>query len=58
MGPNMLSFSDLDLDLSPTGKVVKTAGDSLPVTMEKTASGDVTVSWTKVRGCAWSVWRI
>lgn len=44
-------LSDLDLSLSPTGKVVKQVGDSLPVTMEKTASGDVTVSWTKVRGC-------
>ncbi|NP_001092128.1 CD166 antigen homolog A [Takifugu rubripes] len=39
----------LDLTLSPTGKVVKTVGESLPVTVEKTASGDVQVSWTKDR---------
>lgn len=48
---NVLSFSDLDLNLSPTGKVVKNVGDSLPVTMEKDASGEVAVFWTKVRGC-------
>lgn len=41
-------FPDLDLSLSPTGKVVKKAGDSLPVTVEKKASGDISVSWTKV----------
>uniref|UniRef100_H3BXC9 Activated leukocyte cell adhesion molecule a n=1 Tax=Tetraodon nigroviridis TaxID=99883 RepID=H3BXC9_TETNG len=39
--------SYLDLSLSPTGKVVKNVGDSLNVTMEKAASGNVTVSWTK-----------
>lgn len=41
-------FSDLDLSLSPTGKVVKTVGDTLPLKMEKISSGDVTVSWKKV----------
>lgn len=43
-------FSDLDLSLSPTGKVVKTVGDTLPVKMEKNSSGDAKVSWTKVMG--------
>ncbi|KAF7648480.1 hypothetical protein LDENG_00156200 [Lucifuga dentata] len=39
--------SYLDLSLSPTGKVVKTVGDTLSVKMEKRASGDAKVSWTK-----------
>lgn len=39
--------SYLDLSLSPTGKVVKSLGDPLSPTMEKSASGDVNVSWTK-----------
>ncbi|KAM8742740.1 CD166 antigen homolog A isoform 1-T2 [Acanthopagrus schlegelii] len=39
--------SYLDLSLSPTGKVVKTVGDTLPLKMEKISSGDVKVSWTK-----------
>ncbi|XP_051257520.1 CD166 antigen homolog A isoform X2 [Dicentrarchus labrax] len=39
--------SYLDLSLSPTGKVLKTVGDSLSVKMEKIASGDATVLWTK-----------
>lgn len=51
---NILSviFLDLDLTLSPTGKVVRTVGESLPVIVEKMASGDVQVFWTKVRDCA------
>lgn len=43
-----LVFSDLDLSLSHTGKVVKTLGDTLSVKTEKNASGDTKVSWTKV----------
>uniref|UniRef100_A0A671TM87 Activated leukocyte cell adhesion molecule a n=1 Tax=Sparus aurata TaxID=8175 RepID=A0A671TM87_SPAAU len=39
--------SYLDLSLSPTGKVVKTVGDNLPLKMEKISSGDVTMSWKK-----------
>ncbi|XP_044078800.1 CD166 antigen homolog A isoform X2 [Siniperca chuatsi] len=39
--------SYLDLSLSPTGKVIKTVGDALSVKMEKSASGDAKVSWTK-----------
>ncbi|KAI3373120.1 hypothetical protein L3Q82_006359 [Scortum barcoo] len=37
----------LDLSLSPTGKVVKTKGDTMSVKMEKSASGEAQVSWTK-----------
>ncbi|XP_023125113.1 CD166 antigen homolog A isoform X1 [Amphiprion ocellaris] len=39
--------SYLDLSLSLTGRVVKTVGDALSVKMEKNASGDAKVSWTK-----------
>ncbi|XP_023125114.1 CD166 antigen homolog A isoform X2 [Amphiprion ocellaris] len=39
--------ADLDLSLSLTGRVVKTVGDALSVKMEKNASGDAKVSWTK-----------
>uniref|UniRef100_A0A8D3C761 Activated leukocyte cell adhesion molecule a n=1 Tax=Scophthalmus maximus TaxID=52904 RepID=A0A8D3C761_SCOMX len=44
-----ISVGYLDLSLSPTGKVVKTVGDTLPVKMEKNSSGDAKVSWTKLR---------
>ncbi|GAA6226813.1 CD166 antigen homolog [Lates japonicus] len=37
----------LDLSLSPTGKIVKTVGDTLSVKVEKSTSGDAKVSWTK-----------
>lgn len=39
--------SYLDLSLSPTGKVVKTVGDTMDVKMEKNASGDAETTWTK-----------
>lgn len=39
--------SYLDLTLTPTGEVVKTVGHNLSVKMEKTASGDAEVTWTK-----------
>ncbi|XP_020790209.1 CD166 antigen homolog A isoform X2 [Boleophthalmus pectinirostris] len=39
--------SYLDLSLSPTGRVVKTVGDTLSVKMEKSSSGEATVSWRK-----------
>lgn len=39
--------SYMDLSLTPTGKVVKAVGDTLSVKMEKNASGDAEVSWTK-----------
>lgn len=38
----------MDLSLTPTGRVVKTKGDTLSVMMEKRASADTKVSWTKV----------
>lgn len=41
-------FSDLDVKLSPTGKVVMSVGDILPVEMDTVASDDTKVSWTKV----------
>ncbi|XP_042561990.1 CD166 antigen homolog A-like, partial [Clupea harengus] len=37
----------LDVSLSPSGRVVKSAGETLPVTLQKDASSKVTVSWTK-----------
>ncbi|XP_053188025.1 CD166 antigen homolog A [Scomber japonicus] len=37
----------MDLNLSPTGKVVKTWGDTLSVKMEKSASGEAKILWTK-----------
>ncbi|XP_034745065.1 CD166 antigen homolog A isoform X2 [Etheostoma cragini] len=42
-----IAVSYLDVSLTPTGKVVKAVGDPLPVTIEKNASGDSKVSWTK-----------
>ncbi|XP_070700273.1 CD166 antigen homolog A isoform X2 [Pempheris klunzingeri] len=42
-----IGVSYLDLSVSPTGKVVKTVGDTLSVKMAKNASGDAEVSWTK-----------
>lgn len=39
--------SYMDLSLTPTGKVVKVVGDTLSVKMEKSASGNAEVSWTK-----------
>lgn len=42
-----INVSYLDLSLNPTGKVVKTVGDTLSVKIEKSASGEATVSWRK-----------
>ncbi|XP_028277473.1 CD166 antigen homolog A [Parambassis ranga] len=42
-----VNVSYIDLSLDPAGRVVKKAGDSLSVKMEKSASGDAKVSWTK-----------
>ena len=41
-------FADLDLSLSPTGRVLRRIGDKLDVTMEKNTSGQARVWWTKV----------
>lgn len=47
---NHLSLSsDLDLNLSTTGKVVKTVGDAFTLNMDVAASADAKVSWSKVR---------
>lgn len=47
---NHLSLSsDLDLNLSTTGKVVKTVGDAFPLNMDIIASAEAKVSWSKVR---------
>lgn len=45
---SLLFLLDLDLSLSPSGKIVKKVGDSLTVKMEKNASGAVKESWSKV----------
>ncbi|KAF3706811.1 CD166 antigen -like protein [Channa argus] len=42
-----LNVSYLDLSLSLSGKIVKTVGDSLSVRVDKSASGEPKVSWTK-----------
>ncbi|KAG7237377.1 hypothetical protein INR49_032422, partial [Caranx melampygus] len=42
-----IAVAYLDLSLSPSGKIVKNVGDTLPVKMEKNASGDAKVSWSK-----------
>ncbi|XP_074527550.1 CD166 antigen homolog A isoform X1 [Halichoeres trimaculatus] len=42
-----IAVSYLDLSLSPTGDIVKKVGESLAVKVEKTASGEPQVSWTK-----------
>ncbi|CAJ1064519.1 CD166 antigen homolog A [Xyrichtys novacula] len=46
-GVQNIVVSYLDLSLSPTGKIVKTIGEPLTVKMEKNASGEAKVSWTK-----------
>lgn len=42
------SPADLDMTLSPSGKVIKSAGESLDLTLQTDASGEPKVSWTKV----------
>ncbi|XP_064207262.1 CD166 antigen homolog A isoform X1 [Anguilla rostrata] len=37
----------LDISLDPSGKIVRTVGESLAVTVQMNSSGDVKVSWTK-----------
>lgn len=46
---NLSLSSDLDLNLSTTGKVVKTVGNAFSLDMDVTASGDAKVTWSKVR---------
>ncbi|KAK2828931.1 hypothetical protein Q5P01_019965 [Channa striata] len=42
-----ISVSYLDLSLSLSGQVVKTVGDTLSVSVDKSSSGEPKVSWTK-----------
>nr|XP_020477401.1 CD166 antigen homolog isoform X1 [Monopterus albus]XP_020477402.1 CD166 antigen homolog isoform X1 [Monopterus albus] len=42
-----ITVSYLDLNLSPTGKVVKIVGDTLSVKVDKSTSSDPRISWTK-----------
>lgn len=42
-----IAVSYLDLELSPSGKVVKTVGEALPVKLEKSSSSEAVVSWRK-----------
>ncbi|KAJ8399039.1 hypothetical protein AAFF_G00417060 [Aldrovandia affinis] len=45
-----ISVNYLDVSLVPSGNIVKTVGESLPVTVQKNGSGEVKVSWTKDNG--------
>lgn len=42
------SSQDLDVSLSPSGTIIKNIGESLEVVMQKNASDEIVVSWTKV----------
>ncbi|XP_054478037.1 CD166 antigen homolog isoform X2 [Anoplopoma fimbria] len=42
-----ITVSYLDINLSPFGSIVKSAGDALDLTLKIVASGDNKVSWTK-----------
>ncbi|XP_036381486.1 CD166 antigen homolog A isoform X1 [Megalops cyprinoides] len=42
-----ISVNFLDVSLSPSGSIVKNVGDRLELTVQKNASGEVKVSWTK-----------
>ncbi|XP_030008620.1 CD166 antigen homolog A-like isoform X1 [Sphaeramia orbicularis] len=44
---NDLTVNYLDINLSPSGKIVKSAGEALPLTLQIESSGDSKVSWTK-----------
>lgn len=57
MSEQSLSFSsspppDLDLSVSPTGRILKNVGETLEMTVEKNASSEIHVTWTKVRRMA------
>ena len=40
---------DLDINLSPSGNIVKSAGEALHPNLKIDSSGDTKVSWTKVK---------
>lgn len=46
-----LSFSVLDVSLTPAGKVLKKLGENVTVSLEKNTSSEAKVTWTKVRDC-------
>ncbi|XP_037325570.1 CD166 antigen homolog isoform X2 [Pungitius pungitius] len=42
-----ITVNYIDIDLSPSGNIVKNAGDALDLSLQIDASGDYQVSWTK-----------
>lgn len=46
--PSSPLFSDLDINLSPFGNIIKSAGETLDLTLQIDASETTKVSWTKV----------
>lgn len=48
ISPSSHLFSDLDINLSPSGNVIKSAGESLGLILQIDASQATKVSWTKV----------
>lgn len=47
--PSLPLFLDLDINLSPSGTIVKKARETLDLTLQIDASEDSKVSWTKVK---------
>lgn len=45
----LASLLDLDINLSPSGTIVKKVGETLDLTLQIDASEDSKVSWTKVK---------
>lgn len=48
----LLSLSDLDINLSPSGNILKRADEALAPSLKIDASGDPKVTWTRVRAIA------
>ncbi|XP_077467840.1 CD166 antigen homolog A-like isoform X2 [Stigmatopora argus] len=47
MASKNITVNYLDINLSPSGKIVKTAGEALELSLQIDASGESKVSWTK-----------
>ncbi|XP_077579068.1 activated leukocyte cell adhesion molecule b isoform X3 [Stigmatopora nigra] len=47
MASKNITINYLDINLSPSGKIVKTAGEALELSLQIDASGESKVSWTK-----------
>lgn len=45
---HLLLFSDLDINLSPSGNIVKRAGEALNLSLQIDSSEEAKVFWTKV----------